>query len=332
MEIETSHICNLRCIYCYNMAGEKLTNELSFDKITNVIEQAIDLGVKRFILIGGGEPLMHPRIMDIIEFIHNRTINIDLFTNGTLLDLDMAQRLYDYGVEPVVKMNSLVPEKQDFLVAREGAFDKIHQGIENLMSVGYPDEEHDMGVETIICSYNYDELPTMWRWARDRNITPYFEMITFQGRAKKRRDLNVSVDDLERMFNILAKIDREEYGYEWEPHPPIAALSCSRHEYSCTLESRGYIQPCTGVNIKVGNVRHNSLKDIIQGNIILHCLRNVRDNIKGACKTCELRHICYGCRGMAYHITGDFLEADPLCWRNPEHIATVPEEDEPDEE
>ncbi|MFW6286715.1 MAG: SPASM domain-containing protein, partial [Candidatus Sumerlaeota bacterium] len=216
----------------------------------------------------------------------------------------------------------LNPAVQDMLVDTPGAFDLIQQGIEHLRDAGYPDKEHDMGIETIICAQNYAELPALWRWARDNAITPYFEMITFQGKAQDRHELNVSVEDLERLFAELARIDSEVYGIAWQPHPPVAALSCSRHEYSCTVTSTGYVQPCVGVDVKVGNVRHDSLSNIIKTSPVIKSLRNVRNEIKGACAECDQKVDCYGCRGMAYHLTGDFLAADPLCWRNPKHIKT----------
>jgi radical SAM protein with 4Fe4S-binding SPASM domain len=320
MEIETSHVCNLRCVYCYNCSGQKKPNELNVEEILGAIEQGVALGVRRVIIIGGGEPLMHPHVMDIIRFLHERGVGIDLFTNGTLITRESARQLHRFGVEPVVKCNSLLPEIQDLLVNTKGAFEKIHQGIEYLRAAGYPDESHDLGIETIICSYNYAELPAMWRWARERGIVPYFEMITFQGHAKNRQDLNVSVEDLRALFDELQKIDREEYGHEWAGHPPIAALSCSRHEYSCTIDSRGYVLPCVGVDISVGNIRHDSLKNILDTSPVIQSLRHVRENIKGACRDCDLGGICYGCRGMAYHLTGDYLAPDPLCWRNPKHL------------
>jgi radical SAM protein with 4Fe4S-binding SPASM domain len=320
MEIETSHICNLRCVYCYNRSGQKKPNELTVEEILDAIRQGIELGVRRVIIIGGGEPLMHPDVMDIIGFLYKNGVGIDLFTNGTLITRDIAKGLYDFGVEPVVKCNSLRAEVQDLLVNTKGAFEKIHQGIEHLRAAGYPDDGHDLGIETIICSYNYAELPAMWRWARGQGIIPYFEMITFQGHAKNRQDLNVSVADLHALFEELQRIDREEYGYEWEGHPPIAALNCSRHEYSCTVNSRGYVQPCVGVDIFVGNIRHDTLKNILGTSPVVQSLRQVRRNIKGACKSCDLGGLCYGCRGMAYHLTGDYLASDPLCWRNPKHL------------
>ena len=320
MEIETSHECNLRCIYCYNSSGRKQHNELSLDEILNAVEQGIDLGVRRIIIIGGGEPMLHPQLLAIIKHARRRALGIDLFTNGTLITAEWAQTLYEHGVEPVVKLNSLRAAVQDMLATRPGTFDSIQRGLENLLRAGYPDPDHALGIESIVCRANLAEMPEMWRWARDRGIVPYFEMITFQGRARERQDLNVSVEALERLFKTLAAIDREHYGLDWEPHPPIAALSCSRHEYSCTLTASGAIQPCTGVDIKIGDIRHAPLGEILSQSVVARCLRNVREEIKGACRECELRPSCYGCRGMAYHFTGDFLAADPLCWRNPRHI------------
>ena len=152
------------------------------------------------------------------------------------------------------------------------------------MDAGYPSADAPLGVETIICRQNIDELPEMWVWARERGIVPYFEMITFQGRAKRQLDLNVSSEELRRVFYELSRIDRERYGLVWEPHPPIAALACNRHEYSCTLNAQGYIQPCVGVDMFIGNIRHAPLAEILATAPVMETMRKLRGNLKGACK------------------------------------------------
>ena len=129
---------------------------------------------------------------------------------------------------------------------------------------GYTKEpDLPLGLETIICRKNYDEMETMWRYARDRNMHPYFEVITFQGRAKREK-LNVDKHELEKLFNRLLEIDETEYGFTWHPHPPIAGLSCQRHFYNLLVTSNGYVHPCTGVDVNVGNVRHTTLKEIVE--------------------------------------------------------------------
>jgi radical SAM protein with 4Fe4S-binding SPASM domain len=81
------------------------------------------------------------------------------------------------------------------------------------------------------------------------------------------------------------------------------------------------------VNIPLGNIRQNSLKDILRESEVMEDLRNYRLNLKGPCRICDKSDNCYGCRGAAYQLTGDYLASDPLCWENAERqndIAHLP--------
>jgi radical SAM protein with 4Fe4S-binding SPASM domain len=315
LELELSRKCDLNCIYCYADSGEQKQGELSLKEIYDVLRQASAAGVRRIIVLGGGEPLVYPHTMDIMRSIADLGMGIDLFTNGTHLTPDMARQFIELGVAPVVKMNSMIPDVQDRLAGKRGAHASIRQGLDALMQAGYPTANLPLGAQSIICRQNLEELPHMWVWLRDRNIIPYFEMITLQGRARKHPELAVTVEEAQALFETLARIDRERYGLHWEPHPSVAGLCCNRHAYSCTVTVEGNILPCPGVDIPVGNIRRTPLLDIVRGSTVLHELRNVRQYIKGECRDCDLSHECYGCRGMAYQATGDYLAPDPLCWR-----------------
>jgi len=74
--------------------------------------------------------------------------------------------------------------------------------------------------------------------------------------------------------------------------------------------------PCVGVTIPVGNIREQKLHDIIRDSEVIQDLRDYRHTIKGPCHTCEKADHCYGCRGAAYQLTGNYLASDPLCWKN----------------
>ena len=74
--------------------------------------------------------------------------------------------------------------------------------------------------------------------------------------------------------------------------------------------------PCVGVTIPVGNIRERSLADIRNESEVIQNLKNFSQTIKGPCRTCEKASHCYGCRGAAYQLTGDYLASDPLCWKN----------------
>ena len=326
MEIEFSLRCNFHCPYCYVPQGPSLTNELSREEIRDVILQARELGAKKIIILGG-EPTIYPHILEIIHFIGAQGLEVEMFTNGTRITADVARKLFEERVRVVLKMNSFDEKVQDVLTGQKGSFKQIRQAFENLKEAGYPSEEAFLAVDTVICRPNLDEIVSMWRWLRDQDIAPYFEIITPQANAKQNEWLNVEPERLHGLFSEIAEIDRREYGKIWDPQPPLLGNRCMRHKFSCLVGSQGDVMPCVGVNLPIGNIRERKLSDILKDSEALEDLRDHRNTIKGPCRSCEKADMCYGCRGAAYQLTGDYLASDPLCWRNvdcQEEIARLP--------
>jgi len=315
MEIEVTLKCNFRCPYCYVPNKEAPENELSLDEIKDVILQARDLGVEKIILLGG-EPAIHPNILTIIRFIRNHALEVEIFTNGSMVTEDFAEELYKNRVRVVLKMNTFDEKLQDVLTGQKGSFKVIQKAFSNLRQAGYPSKQAFLAVSTIICRQNLDEIPKIWRWLRDRNIAPYFEIITPQENALTNEWLNVRPEKIKDVFYLISEIDRKEYGYIWDPQPPLMGNRCMRHQFSCLVTSRGDVMPCVGINIPVGSIRKKRLADIIKDSEVLKNLKNYKQTIKGPCGVCEKADTCYGCRGAAFQMTGDYLASDPLCWKN----------------
>jgi MoaA/NifB/PqqE/SkfB family radical SAM enzyme len=79
LRINITRACNLDCEYCY--IGR--TNEF-LDK-TFIIKQ-----VERYhpekVTLTGGEPLLHPQVLDILQYLIQQRIHVNMVTNGTLLN------------------------------------------------------------------------------------------------------------------------------------------------------------------------------------------------------------------------------------------------------
>ena len=315
MEIEFSQICNFRCPYCYVPRGAHLEDEVSPEVFRDAILQAKDLGAKKIVILGG-EPTIYPHILDMILFIRSEGLEVEMFTNGSGITSDFATKLIDENVRVVLKLNTLDEELQDKLAGTRGASTIIKTALANLRQAGYPSEHAFLAVSTIICRQNLDELPKIWKWLRNQDIVPYFEIITPQGNAKDNNWLQVSTLELKNIFDRLAAIDHSCYGRNWEPQPPLVGHKCMRHQFSCLITSKGDVMPCVGVTIPIGNIREKRLAHILRDSEVLRNLKNYRHTIKGRCRTCEKADECYGCRGAAYQLTGDYLASDPICWKN----------------
>ncbi|MDR1836505.1 MAG: radical SAM protein [Treponema sp.] len=89
LDINVVDHCNLRCKYCANfcpIAGERYTDVGEYEK--DCIRFAfLTEGKVKTIRLLGGEPLLHPRIVEIIDTTHKYfpLSDIDLVTNGILL-------------------------------------------------------------------------------------------------------------------------------------------------------------------------------------------------------------------------------------------------------
>jgi len=315
MELEFSPRCNLNCAYCYNDSrGNNSLEGLGFKTLKDIVLQARGLGAKRVILLGGGEPLLYRYLKETIGFIHQQGLKQTLISNGTCLDKPTARFLFKHRVAVVVKRNSFIPKVQDSLAGQKGAYAGIERAIALLEECGYPSLSAPLGIQTIICRQNYKEIPTLWRWARLKNISPYVETLTLQGEARRHPRLYLPPGEIKKLFDELCRIDRQEFGREWLPHPPIAAGSCRRHLYTCLVNYKGDVLPCVGIRIVVGNIYRRGLKEILGSSPVIRKLRRIWEHIKGPCKECLFKYRCYGCRGNAYQLTGDYLAADPYCW------------------
>jgi radical SAM protein with 4Fe4S-binding SPASM domain len=315
MEIEFSRRCNFRCPYCYVPRQPDLARELTRAEIRDVIQQAKALGARKIIILGG-EPTIYPHILEMIDFIRGRGLAVEMFTNGSGISAEFAQALAVQQVRVVLKMNSFDEATQDRLTGVSGSYRQIRQSLTDLQQAGYPSEDRFLAVSTVICRDNRHEILPMWQWLRDRGIAPYFEIITPQANAADHPELHVSPDDLERLFYDIARLDRERYGLVWEPQPPLVGNKCLRHRFSCLVTARGDVLPCVGVTLTVGNIRETPLGEILRNSAVIQNLKRHRETIKGPCRHCDRAAECYGCRGAAFQMTGDYLASDPLCWKN----------------
>lgn len=320
MELEVGTVCNFLCRYCY--VGEcgaqppADKQELSPEELRDVIAQAQSLGARKIILLGG-EPMLYDFTPALCDWMRGRGLAVELFTNGSNVTAAMADRLFRLGVHVVLKWHSSDPRVQDWLAGVQGAAAIMDEAYRNLRAAGYPSASARMALSTVICRQNIGELPEMWHWMRSEGIEPYFEMITPQGRARQSgHELSPGVEETRRLFETIQALDRDRFGRVWEAQPPLVGNVCLRHAFSCLVNAAGDVMPCVGVSLPVGNIRRQPLAKILAESEVIADLRNHTRTIQGACGQCEKAAGCYGCRGAAFQLTGNYLGSDPLCWRN----------------
>ncbi|MBC8389344.1 MAG: radical SAM protein [Actinobacteria bacterium] len=96
--IETSSRCNLKCRLCVN---KDIPPELKGDMDFNLYKKIVD-EVKDYVfdinLFHRGEPLLNPKIVDMIKYANKRNIKTRIHTNGVLLTDELSHKLIKSGL------------------------------------------------------------------------------------------------------------------------------------------------------------------------------------------------------------------------------------------
>ncbi|MCJ8346214.1 radical SAM protein [bacterium] len=112
VHIDVTSKCNTKCTFCgyhTDLIDDKpwtkngwSEKELDFNLFKNFVDDLVSLQSKEDVLLtGGGEPLMHPKILDMISYLRQNEIYTILFTNGLLLKKYTVNQLVDLGLNKI---------------------------------------------------------------------------------------------------------------------------------------------------------------------------------------------------------------------------------------
>src|SRR5690242_2889652 len=95
---ETTASCNLRCIHCRRLEvlDKPSPDQMTTDEGKALIDDIAAFG-RPVLIFSGGEPLVRPDLFELADYARHRGIPIALATNGTLINLAMAQRIKEAG-------------------------------------------------------------------------------------------------------------------------------------------------------------------------------------------------------------------------------------------
>ena len=101
--------CNLKCRHCYLCAPEKKYGDITFSRITELVDEISEAGIME-VSITGGEPFVKKEIWDILALLAEKKIRISqIYTNGVMVSDSVLERL-EKVLGPQFAKNGLKPE------------------------------------------------------------------------------------------------------------------------------------------------------------------------------------------------------------------------------
>jgi radical SAM protein with 4Fe4S-binding SPASM domain len=313
IRLETNSTCNLNCRYCYAESGPKGW-EADFSWMADLIDQAKRLGAESIVVVGGGEPTMHAKFRNLVEYIDESGLVPVVFTNCLTMSRNLALFLYRRNATVLCKLDSFRPWVQDFLVRRPGALDLIQRGMRNLRDMGFTaggGRTLRMGVSFVVSRLNTADCESVWRYCRESRIFPYMEPFTPVGRGGSGMERYLlTPEEIGEYKRRLLTVDREEYGFEWLPSTPLPGTVCLEPLSSIYITLDGNVRPCAHTRFEQHpalrrdgvypyNVSRMSLADIYASDLFTQ-VRHIDTRLEGKCGRCPHLNQCIGCRGFTY--------------------------------
>ncbi|MFZ2073476.1 MAG: GTP 3',8-cyclase MoaA [Methanoregula sp.] len=165
LRISLTSRCNLSCIYCHAEGEKNPDTDMSTEEIIGIMNVAAKFGI-RSIKFTGGEPLIRPDILDIIQAVP-KGIESSITTNGVLL-AGMAEGLKKAGLRRVnVSLDSLNPGTYKRITGCDRLGDVL-AGIDAALMAGLTPVKLNM---VVLSGINDNEIDDFLRFVRgNRNL------------------------------------------------------------------------------------------------------------------------------------------------------------------
>ena len=163
--IEPVSTCNLRCPFCFqtdkSFTKKPFMGVIDFDFFKKIVDQANNLETGAITIASRGEPTMHKKFIEMLEYINQKEniFEIKTNTNGTYLTEKMCHAIFKNNVTQVV-ISSDHYIKEDYERLRLGSnFEKVVKNVDMLFNIRkefYPDSFTEIRISGIDNERNLD--------------------------------------------------------------------------------------------------------------------------------------------------------------------------------
>lgn len=249
----SSTYCNFKCVYCVHSVVGKAPKPQNFawEDFLKVVEQAQELSPSPYKIVrlhGLGEPLINPRIADMVAYLKkvNFAERIELTTNASLLTPDLSSALIEGGLTRLlVSVQGISAKHYKDVSGVTIDFDKF---IEQLKFFYEHRKQCHIRIKTVDTALQGDES------------SKFFEI--FGAVAD-----TVHIDSTIPIFDIeYPEIVASRKNQNLQAIDVATTNCCSQIFFNLQVEPNGDVLPCCGYPYPLlGNIHTKSVKEMWNG-------------------------------------------------------------------
>jgi MoaA/NifB/PqqE/SkfB family radical SAM enzyme len=164
IQFEGLSVCNATCIFCpVTTDMTRGRGEMSDELFHKIIKEGKELRIKRFVPFLNGEPFLHSKIFEWLDYMEKEGVNFLIYTNAALLNTEKIDKLVTYKHLEFINISlSAATADTHKRVMRLNNFDEIVENIKYLSSKA----KFKVYVSFNVLESNKHEIPlfkSMWK-------------------------------------------------------------------------------------------------------------------------------------------------------------------------
>ncbi len=324
--------CNLRCRHCwlspqYDAQGSRY-RALPVELFEIAIREAKPLGLSA-VKLTGGEPLLHPHFVTLLEIVRREELRLTIETNGVLCTPQVAAQIARSPQRFVsVSIDGADAATHEWVRGVPGCFERAQQAVRNLAAAGTAPQ-----VIMSLMRCNADQVDAVVRMAESLGASSVkFNIVQPTGRGE---GIHQGTDGLgvAELIALGRHVDMElapatrlklffDYPMAFRPLSRIAAGDgcsvCGIQGILGVIASGQYALCGIGEQVPeltFGAVGKDALADVWRASGTLCALRpGLPGRLEGVCARCLMKHDCLGaCVAQNYYRTGSLWSPFWFC-------------------
>jgi MoaA/NifB/PqqE/SkfB family radical SAM enzyme len=273
--------CNLRCSGCYTLGYQRRPG-LSYDLVKRILRECMEIGL-HFITVLGGEPFMYPHLFQMIK--EHPQIFFQVYTNGTLITKEKAERIRDMGNAMVVVSCEGYEEETDQWRG-PGVYKKIMEAMDHLRKAhvlfGSSATVTKDNVYVISSEEWVDHLLNKGIIAQN-----YFLYIPVNGQG----DINLMVtpeqrDHLRKQVKYFRATKPMFILDFWNDGPHVQGCIAGGRRYF-HINANGDVEPCVYTHVAMHNIKDVSLAEAL-GSPLFQAIRRRQPHNENHLRPCMI--------------------------------------------
>lgn len=194
--------CNLRCVHCYSDSmALQYPGELNWEQMKAVVDDLAAYTIPS-LLFSGGEPLIHPRFFDVVDYATAAGLKLTISTNGTLITPEKAAQLKESEVAYVGISLDGIGDIHDEFRGKKGAFKAAVRGFKYCEEVG-----QKTGLRMTLTRHNVANLDRILDFIEEQSIqrTCFYHLVP-AGRGSELQVLD-PVESRRAIDTLIARVE-----------------------------------------------------------------------------------------------------------------------------